>query len=197
MSTERVEVEDTLLPSGAGQPGRPFRRDVDASGFGLHAVDRLQAHLHAAGQEHAARANHVIGAIQAKGDEQQARLVDVLIVAIDDGDSPRIGQRPRQPVCHLLRGGTGPTRSEEPSARRSVTSTAHSAGLCAHQGLTAQVLRDFANSTCSLAARHRNPALQLVHQFSGRFGDRHAGFGCIPVDQRRGDQAPTLRRQQV
>ena len=103
---ERVEGEDRLAPAGPGQPlgllgqqrrartrRRARRRRCvspptrwTAFAGGLDAVDLGEAELDPVVQLRAARADDLVRLGQAERDEQQARLVDVAVVAVDDHD---------------------------------------------------------------------------------------------------------------
>jgi hypothetical protein len=54
---------------------------------GIHAVDLVLHVLHAGEQLHVARLHHLLGRVDAEGQEEQARLVDVDVVLVHDADA--------------------------------------------------------------------------------------------------------------
>ena len=86
--------------------------EVDRPGLDVDAVDPADHVVDAVVQLRAARAHEVLGAGHAEGDEEEARLVDVAVVLVDDGDlQVTLVEAAAQPVGHQR--ATGPPAQDD------------------------------------------------------------------------------------
>lgn len=117
---ERVEVEGGLLPSCVretrrllGQDAAPRRHDENVVGehsavghedlvlVRCDAVDLAEPELDARVEKVLAPLHDLLRPVLSEWEEQQARLVEVDVVTVDDGDAPRVfGERPYELVGH-------------------------------------------------------------------------------------------------
>ena len=80
----------------------------------------------------AARPDDLVGVGEPEGDEQQARLVDVAVVAVDDVDLGLVGvEAPAQPVGDH-RAARAAAEDDDPLARHGLRLAP--AGHCGHRG---------------------------------------------------------------